>query len=260
MWDFEHPPRNTELAQRYHVHYTQPSSMRRRTPRRPRRPRTHPHRVAHAIVRHRPRLHHRLAGPRPLHPTHRQTEEPAAAKTSTDPSPQSTPSPPTPPRAAHSPTRRSSSADSSGPIPEFVPAAADPFAMLAHADAALLIGDPALLALESATASKPPPAPASGWTWPTNGTPALACPGSPPSGPSAPKPSPPHRSPPRSSPKTSSNPATTASPTSTQLVAEWTPRIAIPPATIRHYLTQQHSLHAVADLHCRHPTLPPLRR
>src|ERR1035441_3597021 len=25
MWDFEHPPRNATLAQRYQVHYTQPS-------------------------------------------------------------------------------------------------------------------------------------------------------------------------------------------------------------------------------------------
>jgi len=33
--------------------------------------------------------------------------------------------------------------------PEFIPASADPFSMLARADAALLIGDPALLALES---------------------------------------------------------------------------------------------------------------
>jgi chorismate dehydratase len=36
-----------------------------------------------------------------------------------------------------------------GTDPEFLPAAADPIAMLALADAALLIGDPALLALES---------------------------------------------------------------------------------------------------------------
>ena len=25
MWDFEHPPRNAELAERYDIHYTQPS-------------------------------------------------------------------------------------------------------------------------------------------------------------------------------------------------------------------------------------------
>jgi chorismate dehydratase len=36
-----------------------------------------------------------------------------------------------------------------GTHPEFLPAPADPIAMLAHADAALLIGDPALLALEA---------------------------------------------------------------------------------------------------------------
>jgi chorismate dehydratase len=36
-----------------------------------------------------------------------------------------------------------------GTDPEFLPAPADPVAMLAHADAALLIGDPALLALEA---------------------------------------------------------------------------------------------------------------
>ena len=34
-----------------------------------------------------------------------------------------------------------------------------------------------------------------------------------------------------------------------QLVEEWTPRIAVPPATIRRYLSSQHSLHAVAGLH-----------
>jgi chorismate dehydratase len=36
-----------------------------------------------------------------------------------------------------------------GTDPEFISAPADPVAMLAHADAALLIGDPALLALEN---------------------------------------------------------------------------------------------------------------
>jgi chorismate dehydratase len=35
--------------------------------------------------------------------------------------------------------------------PQFLPAPADPIAMLRHADAALLIGDPALLALENRT-------------------------------------------------------------------------------------------------------------
>jgi chorismate dehydratase len=42
--------------------------------------------------------------------------------------------------------------------PAFVPAAADPIAMLRHADAALLIGDPALLALEARTEIEQDPA------------------------------------------------------------------------------------------------------
>ena len=147
MWDFEHPPQNTALAQRYDVHYTQPSlcaddllanradlglipiasltpdlaivpgctiaSLDRV-------------RSIQLIVKLRANIaddtDHTLAAARTI-----------AADTAS----------------------RSSLAYAQilfrkfiGTDPEFLPAPADPIAMLAQADAALLIGDPALLALE----------------------------------------------------------------------------------------------------------------
>jgi len=127
--------------------------------------------------------------------------------------------------------------------PNFVPAPADPIAMLQQADAALLIGDPALLALEARTRIEAHPniGPclwldlAREWRTRT-GLPWVAAVW-------AVRPQ-------------SLAPAALTGITSAQLIEdlqqsrdhglahidqlidEWTPRIAIPPTTIRHYLTR----------------------
>jgi chorismate dehydratase len=124
-----------------------------------------------------------------------------------------------------------------GSDPEFVPAAADPVAMLAHGDAALLIGDPALLALEDRERIEAVAGPclwldmAHQWRSRT-GLPWVAA-------------------------VWAVRPEALAAPAIEpeqliadlqqsrdhglshieQLVEEWTPRIAIPPATIRRYLS-----------------------
>jgi chorismate dehydratase len=125
-----------------------------------------------------------------------------------------------------------------GTAPQFLPAPANPIAMLRHADAALLIGDPALLALENRTRIESTIGPclwldlAHEWTYRTH-LPWVAAVWA------------------------VRTVALTGSPlTPTQLTAdlqlsrdhglahieslveEWTPRIAIPPATTRHYLTR----------------------
>ena len=125
-----------------------------------------------------------------------------------------------------------------GTAPQFLPAPADPIAMLSHADAALLIGDPALLALESRTRIEAVVGPclwldlAHQWTSRTH-LPWVAAVW-------AVRPE-----------ALAASPLTPAQLTRDlqlsrdhglahidSLVAEWTPRIAIPPATIRHYLTR----------------------
>ena len=59
MWDFEHPPHAAELAQRYTLHYTQPSPS--APPNflaaRALRSRPHPHRLPSLQTSHRARLH-----------------------------------------------------------------------------------------------------------------------------------------------------------------------------------------------------------
>ena len=120
--------------------------------------------------------------------------------------------------------------------PEFLPASADPIAMLAEADAALLIGDPALLALEARHQIEAAAGPCL-WLdiaheWHTRtGLPWVAAVWA-------------------IRPEALSNISTTQLIADLQqsldnglahiesLVEEWTPRIAIPPATIRNYLTQ----------------------
>jgi chorismate dehydratase len=123
-----------------------------------------------------------------------------------------------------------------GTDPEFVTAPADPLTMLAHADAALLIGDPALLALENRARIEQSTGPclwldlAHEWTTRTS-LPWVAA-------------------------VWAVRPETLETFSAQQLiddlqqsrdnglahidelVEEWTPRIAIPPQTIRHYLTQ----------------------
>ncbi|MGA1981183.1 MAG: menaquinone biosynthesis protein [Acidobacteriaceae bacterium] len=247
MWDFEHPPRNATLAQRYQVHYTQPSlcadellsgradlglipiasltpdlaivpgctiaSLDRV-------------RSIELIVKRKPAsvedVDQVLASVRTI-----------AADTAS----------------------RSSLAYAQiffckflHTDPEFVPAPADPIAMLAHADAALLIGDPALLALESRAHIEASAGPclwidmAHQWRTRT-GLPWVAAVWA-----------------------VRPEALTAATVTAAQLiedlqqsrdhglahidslVVEWTPRIAIPPETIRHYLTC--NIHYTLDDDC----------
>jgi chorismate dehydratase len=130
--------------------------------------------------------------------------------------------------------------------PEFVPAPADPVAMLAQADAALLIGDPALLALEDREKIEAAAGPCT-WLdlaheWHTR-----------------------TRLPWVAAVWAVRPPALTHVPAKQligdlnrsrelgvaridEIVREWTPRIAIPPATIRAYLTR--NLHYSLDEPC----------
>jgi len=131
-----------------------------------------------------------------------------------------------------------------GSSPEFVPAQADPVAMLQAADAALLIGDPALLALEERDSIEQRLGPCQ-WIdlaheWKTRtGLPWVAA-------------------------VWAVRPDSIADPAQLiadldhsriaglahidDLVAEWTPRIALPPATIHTYLTE--NIHYTLDPEC----------
>jgi chorismate dehydratase len=132
--------------------------------------------------------------------------------------------------------------------PTFLPAAADPIAMLQHADAAILIGDPALLALESREHIEAIIGPcqwfdlAHEWRTRTN-LPWVAAVWAV-----------------RPEALASSN-LTAAELTEDletsrnhgllnieNLVEQWTPRIALAPATIRHYLTS--NIHYVLNTDC----------
>jgi chorismate dehydratase len=133
-----------------------------------------------------------------------------------------------------------------GADPAFIPASADPIAMLGDADAALLIGDPALLALETRDHIEQAIGPclwidmAQQWRIRTS-LPWVAA-------------------------VWAARPEALSAVSSTQLVAdlqqsrdhglanietlvdEWTPRIALPPATIRRYLTR--NIHYTLDEDC----------
>jgi chorismate dehydratase len=134
-----------------------------------------------------------------------------------------------------------------GTDPEFIPAKADPEAMLAACDAAMLIGDPALLALERRAAIEQRVGPcnwhdlAEQWRSRT-GLPWVAA-------------------------VWAVRPEAVPTPQDRQrlindlntsrdhgiahvenLVTEWTPRIALPPAAIRDYLT--HNIHYTLDADC----------
>jgi chorismate dehydratase len=234
MWDFEHPPRNAALAQRYSVHYTQPSlcadellagradlgliPIASLTP-------------ALAIVPgctiaslDRVRSIQLIVKLRRL--ANSTDSVLAAVRT-----------------IAADTASRSSLAYAQilfrkfiGADPAFLPAPAHPIAMLAQADAALLIGDPALLALEDREQVEAAAGPclwidlAHEWRSRT-GLPWVAAVWA-----------------------VRPEALTTLKPTQLiedlqhsrdnglahidSLVEEWTPRIAIPPATIRHYLTR----------------------
>jgi chorismate dehydratase len=132
--------------------------------------------------------------------------------------------------------------------PTFLPAAADPIAMLQQADAAILIGDPALLALESREDIEKIVGPcqwfdlAHEWHTRTN-LPWVAAVWA-------------------VRPEALGPPNLTAAQLTEDLetsrnhgllnieplVEKWTPRIAIPPATIRHYLSS--NIHYVLNTDC----------
>ena len=231
MWDFEHPPHNAALAERYDIHYTQPSLC------------------AEDLLNNRADLG--------LIPIASLTAEFAIVPGCTIASldrvrsiqlivKQKDGASDT---LAHIRTIAADTASRSslayaqilfrkfiGTDPEFLPAPADPIAMLTHADAALLIGDPALLALEAREQIERAAGPclwidmAHEWQARTS-LPWVAAVW-------AVRPE-------------SLTSITTAQLTSDlqqsrdnglahieSLVTEWTPRIAIPPATIRHYLTR----------------------
>jgi len=249
MWDFEHPPHNAELAARYDIRYTQPALC------------------ADDLLAGRADLG--------LIPIAALTPELAIVPGCTIASldrvrsiqlivkiKQKTCRAEDPTRALHQ--IRTVAADTAsrsslayaqilfrkflGTDPEFVPSPADPIAMLAHADAALLIGDPALLALESRERIGQAAGPciwldiAHEWRTRTN-LPWVAAVWA-------------------VRPK-----ALADSPTGPSkliedlrqsrdhglaridsLVAEWTPRIAIPPETIRDYLTR--NIHYTLNIEC----------
>ena len=132
--------------------------------------------------------------------------------------------------------------------PTFIPAAADPIAMLQHTDAAILIGDPALLALESRAQIEQAVGPctwidlAHEWHTRTN-LPWVAAVWA---------------VRPQALTRSHVTPAQLTDDLETSrnhgllhiedLVDQWTPRIAIPPATIRHYLS--HNIHYVLNTDC----------
>src|SRR5580698_847298 len=140
MWDFEHPPLAAELAQRYLLHYTVPS------------------RCAEELLAARADLG--------LIPIASLTPDLAIVQGCTIASLDEVRSIQLIVKSPHTlATVKTISADTASRSslayaeilfrkflnthPAFLPAAADPIAMLQQADAAILIGDPALLALES---------------------------------------------------------------------------------------------------------------
>jgi chorismate dehydratase len=149
MWDFEHPPLNTGLAQRYQLHYTDPAQC--------------------ATELHEGRADLGLIPIASLTPSLAIVPGCAIASLDEVRSIQLI----VKLRASHDPVAidhtfasiRTIAADTAsrsslayaqilfhkfiGANPQFIPTAADPIAMLQQADAALLIGDPALLALEA---------------------------------------------------------------------------------------------------------------
>jgi chorismate dehydratase len=253
MWDFEHPPLADELAQRYTLHYTQPSLC------------------ADELLATRADLG--LIPIASLTPdlaivpgcTIASLNEVRSIQLivkSSDTKSSSTKSPDvlsTVKTIAADTASRSSLAYAEilfrkflNIHPTFLPAAADPIAMLQQADAAILIGDPALLALESREAIEKEIGPcqwfdlAHEWHIRTE-LPWVAAVWA-------------------VRPEALSQFTTPSSPTAAQLtedleasrnhgllnierlVEQWTPRIAIPPATIRHYLSS--NIHYVLNTDC----------
>ncbi len=239
MWDFEHPPTNTALAERYNLHYTDPAQC------------------AAELLAGRADLG--------LIPVAALTPELAIVPGCTIASLDRVRSIQLILKAPHTlDTVRTIAADTAsrssraytqvlfrsflGTQPTFLPAPADPIAMLARADAALLIGDPALLALEARAAIEQAAGPclwldlAHEWHTRTN-LPWVAAVWA-------------------VRPEALSHAGITPAQlthdlahsrdhglaNTEALVAEWTPRIALPPHTIRDYLT--HNIHYTLDPAC----------
>jgi chorismate dehydratase len=239
MWDFEHPPLAAELAQRYSLHYTQPALC------------------ADELLAARADLG--------LIPIASLTPELAIVPGCTIASLNEVRSIQLIVKKTHTLTTvRTIAADTASRSslayaeilfrkflhthPTFLPAAADPIAMLQHADAAILIGDPALLALESCDQIEATIGPcqwhdlAHEWHIRTD-LPWVAAVW-------AVRPE-----------SLSQSPLTATQLTEDleasrnhgllnieKLVQQWTPRIAIPPATIRHYLSS--NIHYVLNNDC----------
>jgi len=240
MWDFEHPPLAAELAQRYLLHYTVPS------------------RCAEELLAARADLG--------LIPIASLTSDLAIVPGCTIASLDEVRSIQLIVKSPHTlATVKTISADTASRSslayaeilfrkflnthPAFLPAAADPIAMLQQADAAILIGDPALLALESRDAIEEKIGPcrwfdlAHEWRIRTN-LPWVAAVWA-------------------VRPEALDGPKNLTAAQLTEdleasrnhgllnienLVEQWTPRIAIPPATIRHYLS--HNIHYVLNTDC----------
>jgi chorismate dehydratase len=241
MWDFEHPPLAAELAQRYSLHYTQPALC------------------ADELLAARADLG--------LIPIASLTPELAIVPGCTIASLNEVRSIQLIVKKTHTLTTvRTIAADTASRSslayaeilfrkflhtrPTFLPAAADPIAMLQQADAAILIGDPALLALESRDHIEGTIGPcqwhdlAQEWHIRTD-LPWVAAVW-------AVRPE---------ALSQSQSPLTAAQLTEDleasrnhgllnieKLVQQWTPRIAIPPATIRHYLSS--NIHYVLNTDC----------
>ena len=240
MWDFEHPPLAAELAQRYLLHYTVPS------------------RCAEELLAARADLG--------LIPIASLTSDLAIVPGCTIASLDEVRSIQLIVKSPHTlATVKTISADTASRSslayaeilfrkflnthPAFLPAAADPIAMLQQADAAILIGDPALLALEFRDAIEEKIGPcrwfdlAHEWRIRTN-LPWVAAVWA-------------------VRPEALDGPKNLTAAQLTEdleasrnhgllnienLVEQWTPRIAIPPATIRHYLS--HNIHYVLNTDC----------
>jgi chorismate dehydratase len=244
MWDFEHPPRNTALAQRYDIRYTLPSLC------------------AEALLSNRADLG--LIPIAALTPALaivpgctiasldrvRSIQLIVKQKTSSTAGSDALANV----RAIAADTASRSSLAYAQILfrkflatdPEFIPAAADPIAMLAHADAALLIGDPALLALEDRNRIEQSAGPclwfdiAHEWTTRTN-LPWVAAVW-------AVRPESLIDIDPVELIEDLQQSRSNGLAHIESLVAEWTPRIAIPPATIRHDLT--HNIHYTLSPDC----------
>jgi chorismate dehydratase len=239
MWDFEHPPLAAELAQRYTLHYTQPSLC------------------ADELLAARADLG--------LIPIASLTPDLAVVPGCTIASLNQVRSIQLIVKSPHTLTTvKTIAADTASRSslayaeilfrkflntrPTFLPAAADPIAMLQQADAAILIGDPALLALESREAIERKIGPCQ-WhdlahEWHTRTKlPWVAAVWA--VRPEALSPSNLTAAQLTEDLEASRNHGLLHIET---LVEQWTPRIAIPPATIRHYLSS--NIHYVLNTDC----------